>query len=111
MYQQPNIHLIFHCTCTYIRTSFGLICDGIKVTHNKGHQICAHLDTLLELVPHQTIGGGGGYEWHVEQGLIVFVSHNGHGKVGLHSRFIKTWECLASGSGLKLRGGKISGKL
>lgn len=106
-----TIQYLPHIPCTYISTSLGLICDGIKVTHNKGHQIGAHLDTLLELVQHQATGGGGGCQWHVEQCFKVFVSHNGQGKFSLHSRFIKTWECLSSGSGLKLRGGKISRKL
>merc|ERR1719320_880715 len=77
-----------------------------KLGHNKGDQVCRHLDRLLIVVPHIFCGS---MHWHA---LVHYrhVTNAGHvpGTTkanlvpGLDTRLIKAWECSSGIRGLEL---------
>ena len=92
-------------------TNICYLVDSGKVADNKGHEVGAHLDGLLELIPDE-VGLvshlGGSLLGHVEEGVQLAVVRDRHEELGFELRLVKAGEGASSVSRLEVRRRKES---
>ena len=90
-------------------TNICYLVDSGKVADNKGHEVGAHLDGLLELIPDE-VGLvshlGGSLLGHVEEGVQLAVVRDRHEELGLELGLVEAGEGASRVSRLEMRRGK-----
>ena len=87
-------------------TNICYLVDSGKVADNKGHEVGAHLDGLLELVPDEVglvAHLGGALLGHVEEGAQRAVVRDRHEELGLELGLVEAGEGAAGVCRLEVR--------